>query len=102
MKRTPLRIRSRKVQAKTRLRSAVREEVLEANPWCHRCLWERAVDVHELKRRSQGGDPYSAAECVGLCRECHDWCGSYPLAAHDAGFVIWSHEPVIKPPIGGL
>jgi hypothetical protein len=101
MKRTPLRSRSKKVQEKDRMRAQVREQILTENPWCHRCLWERAVDVHELKRRSQGGNAYDAAECIGLCRACHDWCGAYPTQAHAAGFVIWSHEPVVKPPIGG-
>jgi 5-methylcytosine-specific restriction endonuclease McrA len=75
-----------------RERIKVRQRVLERDPSCRRCHQRRSEEVHELKRRSQGGDFLNEAECVGLCRECHEFVTTHPREAHAEGFVAWSWE----------
>lgn len=97
MKRTALRSRSKKREAVYRQRRKLVAELLERFPWCARCYWNRSVDLHELKNRSQGGDFLNADEIVTLCRECHDFVTQNPAAAHAEGFTFWSYEPITKP-----
>lgn len=97
MKRTPLRPRSKKRQAVYRQRRKLVAEMLERYPWCARCLWNRSVDLHELKNRSQGGDFLDPEQIVTVCRECHDWITTHPAEAHAGGWTYWSHEDITKP-----
>ena len=69
-------------------RDMVREQ-LAARPWCeaepliggeHRCDG-RSVDIHELVRRSQGGDILDPDGVLAVCRSCHDWIGRNPAEA---------------------
>lgn len=91
---TPLRQQSRKRQRDAVKRRALVEELIERYPRCQRCQFRPSVDLHEIKRRSQGGDFLNAAEIAVLCRECHDWIGNNVLAARDEGWVRWSYEDV--------
>lgn len=97
MKRTALRSRSKKREAVYRQRRKLVAELLERFPWCARCYWNRSVDLHELKNRSQGGDLLDPTQIVTLCRECHEWVTTHPLEAHEDGWTFWSYEPVVKP-----
>lgn len=45
----------------------------------------RAVDVHELKRRSQGGDILDVDNVLAVCRSCHEWIGAHPYLATALG-----------------
>lgn len=56
-----------------------------------------ATDVHELLRRSQGGDPTDPSGCVALCRACHRWVTENPRKAHQVGLVYWSWERTVGP-----
>ena len=97
MKRSPIKARSKKTAAKYVLRRKLVAEMLERYPWCARCFWNRSVDLHELKNRSQGGDVLDPEQIVCLCRCCHQFVTENPAAAHAEGFTFWSYEPVVKP-----
>lgn len=97
MRRTPLKARSKKQAAKYVQRRKLVADLLERFPWCARCYWERSVDLHELKNRSQGGDILDPAEIVTVCRTCHQWITENPAKAHETGWTFWSFEPVTKP-----
>lgn len=92
MRRTSLRPRSKKTEAKYTQRRKLVAEMLARFPWCARCYWVRSVDLHELKRRSQGGDILDPEQIVTVCRECHTWIGENPLLAHEGGWTYWSYE----------
>lgn len=95
LRRTPLRAKSKKRQQQDVLRRKLVAQLLETYPWCQRCFVHRAVDCHELKRRSQGGDPLDPTGIATLCRPCHTWVTEHPQAAHDEGWVRWSWEDVL-------
>lgn len=97
MRRSPLRPRSKKTAAKYVQRRRLVVQMLDEFPWCARCYWSRAVDLHELKNRSQGGDLLDPDQIVTLCRQCHQWVTENPKAAHDTGWTFWSHETPVKP-----
>lgn len=91
---TPLRARSKKRQQQSPVRRALVQQLLETYQWCQRCFVERAVDCHEIKNRSQGGDPLDPTGIATLCRPCHTWVTEHPLAAHDEGWTRWSYEDI--------
>lgn len=73
-------------------RTAV-EQLLELQPWCQAArpgCDGRAVDGHELVRRSQGGD-YLEPD-LAVCRTCHDWITTHPTAAAAAGLARWGWQ----------
>lgn len=81
-------VRHRRTQAQRR--KLIDRGVAESCPRCHR---ERAIDTHELVRRSQY--PGAAADLeimVPVGRQCHDWIGHHPTQAHDEGWASWSWE----------
>ena len=45
----------------------------------------RAVDVHELLARSQGGSILDEENCITVCRTCHTWIGDNPNKARQLG-----------------
>jgi hypothetical protein len=94
LRRTPLRAKSKKRQRQDVLRRKLVAQLLETYPWCQRCFVERAVDCHELKNRSQGGDPLDPTGIATLCRPCHIWVTEHPQAAHDEGWTRWSYEDI--------
>lgn len=52
----------------------------------------RGDHVHELKRRSQGGDPHDPAGCINVCFNCHRRIHDAPGAAYDAGLLLRRNE----------
>jgi hypothetical protein len=93
----PLRKRSKKKEAEYRLRRPFVADMLDRFPWCYACkvfaghdgvaifTQNRACDVHELVRRSQGGSILDEDNCVTVCRPCHTRIGNYPQLAFDLG-----------------
>ena len=78
-------------EQRTRRRLAA-DLIDQRGPWCQagteRCTG-RAVDMHEIRRRSQGGDPTDPTNVLLVCRACHDWIGAHPSAAVDRGLAAW-------------
>ena len=99
-----MRHRSKKKEAEYRLRRPLVERMLEEQPWCQACpifaehdekvtyVRNRSCDVHELKRRSQGGSILDEDNCITVCRSCHRRIGNYPQLAVDLGLAKWSWE----------
>lgn len=48
------------------------------------CLGFAANDVHEPLPRSRGGDPLDPAQCVLVCRRCHESIHQNPAHAKAA------------------
>ena len=92
-----VRHRSKKKEAEYALRRPLVKRMLEESPWCQACpvfaehdekvTYHRnqACDVHELKRRSQGGSILDEENCITVCRSCHQRIGNYPQLAFDLG-----------------
>ena len=71
--------------------------LLEEKPWCEACpvfaehdekkMYKRnqSSDLHELKRRSQGGSILDEDNIICVCRPCHTRIGNYPQLAFDLG-----------------
>ena len=91
---TPLRAMSVKRRRMAPLRAALVAQLLETYPWCQRCFVNRAVDCHELRNRSQGGDPLDPTGIATLCRPCHRFVTDNPLKAHEEGWTRWSYEDI--------
>ena len=95
-RRTGLRPRSPRAQRSAVPRRRLVEQLLAERPWCQARIREvcdgRAVDVHEMLRRSQGGDPLDPAGCITVCRRCHDWIGAHPTAAVQLGLARWRSD----------
>ena len=91
-----LRAASAKRQAVLRERRKVIETLLvERGPECEARLDGcdgRAVDCHELLRRSQGGSLTDPENLLLLCRSCHRWVTEHPADAVAAGLARWSWE----------
>jgi hypothetical protein len=71
------------------------EAILTERPYCEACLprrggrqVNRAVDVHELVRRSQGGNILDPTHVLAVCRPCHDWIGQHPHDAETGGLAL--------------
>lgn len=80
-----LRPRSKKTEAKYRIRRVLVAELLEERPWCEirwdaRCQ-RRAVDVDEILSRGRGGDYCDPDNCQTTCRPCHEAKHDYPIEA---------------------
>ena len=92
-----VRKRSAKKEAEYALRRPLVKRMLEESPWCQACpvfaeydekvtyRRNQACDVHELKRRSQGGSILDEENCITVCRPCHQRIGNYPQLAFDLG-----------------
>lgn len=60
------------------------------DPAASRCL-VYACEIHEIRKRSRGGDPDPYAEdstCIALCRPCHRFTEEHPRRATDAGLLL--------------
>jgi 5-methylcytosine-specific restriction endonuclease McrA len=44
-------------------------------------------DVHELVMRSAGGSIIDPANCIAVCRRCHDWIHLHKSEAFDLGLI---------------
>jgi len=91
---TPLKARSKKQEAKYRIRRRLVADLLAERPVCERCQAARSTDVHEPRMRSRGADITDPEQCVCLCRDCHDWVHANPAAATAEGWLIpsWDRE----------
>ena len=85
-----MKARSVKMQRLYVQRRELVKRMLLAHPVCQRCQANRAVDVHELRNRSQGGDLLDETGVVTLCRGCHQTVTENPVAAHEQGWTHWS------------
>jgi len=52
----------------------------------------RAVDIHEPLTRARGGSILDPANTVAVCRTCHDWIHTHPVAATELG-LLSSNRP---------
>src|SRR6185312_2068406 len=66
-------------------------EWLERYPWCQFPLGctERAVDVHEVLARSQGGTIVDPENLRSSCRAHNHWAEDHPAAAEAIGWKKW-------------
>ncbi len=91
-----LRAVSAKRQAVNRERRKVIEALLtERGPGCEARLDGcdgRAVDCHEVLRRSQGGSLTDPGNLLLLCRTHHDWITTHPAEAVALGLSRWSWQ----------
>lgn len=89
--------RSEKTQKKYIERRKLVVEMLAAIPWCQACpifaqhdekkMYRRnpSTDLHEIKRRSQGGSILDKENIMCVCRPCHSRIGDQPQLAFDLG-----------------
>jgi hypothetical protein len=89
---TPLKPRSKKQEAKYRIRRPLVAELLAERPVCERCQAARSTDVHEPRMRSRGADITDPEQCVCLCHDCHMWVHANPALATAEGWLIPSWE----------
>lgn len=103
MKRTPLRRQSKKRAGIAVERRTFVANLLTRRPWCEACPIRfpfdpnhrrRAVDCHELTRRSQGSpivpsQGLTSDEVLAVCRECHDYITTHPAEAVELGLARW-------------
>jgi len=92
-----MRHRSKKKEQEYVKRRILVVQILEEQPYCEACpvfakhdekvsyVRRGSVDVHELKRRSQGGSILDRDNCIAVCRECHMRIGNHPQLAFDLG-----------------
>jgi len=92
-----MRYRSKKKEKQYAERKKLVKYMLDKFPYCQACpvfaahdqkktyIRRGSVDVHELKRRSQGGSILDEANCLAVCRECHNRIGANPQLAFDLG-----------------
>jgi 5-methylcytosine-specific restriction endonuclease McrA len=92
-----MRSRSKKKQREYVERRKLVKRLLEDRPYCEACpvfaehdqagsyVRNGSVDIHELKRRSQGGSITDESNCMAVCRPCHRRIGDYPELAVDLG-----------------
>lgn len=92
-----MRFRSKKKAQEYGERRKFVAELLSEQPYCEACpvfakhdekttyVRRASVDVHELKRRSQGGSIVDRANCIAVCRDCHNRIGNNPQLAFDLG-----------------
>lgn len=52
-----------------------------------------SVDVHEVLRRSAGGDILDDANVKALCRACHQWTHTHPREARRLGLLASRFAP---------
>lgn len=101
MKRTPIRQRSKKMEAIYRKRRPFVAKFLEEHPYCLRCMRKYtaypggyptprvnpATEVHEKQTRARGGDILDPENCVALCETCHQEIHAHPRQATEEGFL---------------
>mgnify|MGYP006280311551 CR=1 FL=1 len=92
-----MRHRSKKKEAEYRLRRPLVARLLNERPYCEACpvfaeydgkviyTRQKSVDIHELKRRSQGGSILDEDNLLSVCRSCHSRIGNNPALAFELG-----------------
>ena len=105
LKRTPFKPRTKPIKPVSDKRKALAPErrelvqrLLRERPFCEvkwddQC-WGKSVDVHEIKRRSQGGQIVGGKdyEYMTACRHCHHLLTINPTKAFALGFAIHGWE----------
>lgn len=119
-----MRYRSEKRQKLYVERRALVEKLLKERPVCEAC-WPRAgyemvtgrptgrkwtltrfarpsEDVHEIKRRSQGGSIIDPNNLLVVCRDCHRWINNYPEFATKLGLSLpgWATDEMYEEAVG--
>ena len=104
LKRTPLAKRSKKTKDLYAKRIPLVKRLLHERPFCEACpifashdglityIRQKSVDIHELKRRSQGGSILDEKNLMAVCRQCHRRIGEHPQLAFDLGLSIHGWE----------
>jgi 5-methylcytosine-specific restriction endonuclease McrA len=92
-----VRSHSKKKQREYVERRKLVKRMLEERPYCEACpifaehdgvgsyVRNGSVDIHELKRRSQGGSITDESNCMAVCRQCHRRIGEHPQLAFHLG-----------------
>ena len=85
-----LRPRSAKQESLYRERRPFVAAFLENRPWCEFPLGctERAVDVHEVRSRGQGGSILDEENCRSSCRVHNGWAEDHPAEAQAIGWKV--------------
>ncbi|MEU8271582.1 hypothetical protein AB0B89_31030 [Sphaerisporangium sp. NPDC049002] len=96
-RRTRIKQVSAKRQRENRERARLVERLLKKYPLCERCRRAWSRDVHEPRKRSHGADILDPAECVCLCRACHDHVHDNPAESVADGWLIESHDKTTRP-----
>lgn len=65
---------------------------------CECCCKARATEMHHRIPRSVGG-PWTPANIVHVCHDCHFWMTEYPQAARAKGWHLYSTESPTRIPI---
>jgi hypothetical protein len=68
--------------------------------------WGEATEVHERKKRSQGGSLIDPVNLMSACSPCNGWVENFPDLAEELGCVVKSTQdpqyvPVIRFPVFG-
>lgn len=98
--------RSKKQAELYKQRRPLVEEMLREQPGCQACIIRAAylkqatvnqrpaTDVHELKRRSQGGSILDRKNLITICRPCHNWVTTHPHEAEMLGLHLpgWAKD----------
>jgi 5-methylcytosine-specific restriction endonuclease McrA len=104
LKRSPLAKRSKKMADIYKERVPLVKQLLKERPWCEACpvfaefdnlavyVRRPSIDIHELKRRSQGGSILDEENLMAVCRECHRRIGNHPQLAFDLGLSKHGYE----------
>lgn len=117
LRRTELKRGDSQLQRRTRLQpmSDKRRAAMPARAECRQLVIDRArgrceacpivrpgararqgVDVHEILTRARAGDAIAAitdpANCLFVCRPCHDWITEHPIEAEQLGLVRHSWD----------
>ena len=101
-----MRQRSQKQEALYEKRRPFVARILRERPLCEACpVYARisgsatyvrypSLDVHELVRRSQGGDILDDRNVLAVCRRCHDQIGRRPAEAEQLGLALpsWAND----------
>ena len=97
-RRTPLRRVSLKRQRVNRERRELVRSELTKRPRCEAghltpaLCSGYATDIHEPLTRARGGSILDPANTVAICRVCHDWIHTHPVAATELG-LLSSNRP---------
>lgn len=73
-------------------RRVLRKRLMAEDELCRRCRCRFGVLLHEVLRRSQGGDPTSELVAVLLCWQCHDEIHARPQLARETGWLVYRRD----------
>lgn len=101
---TKIKHRSKKKEAEYVERRKVVSRLLGERPWCEACpiyarkdekisyVRRKSQDIHELKRRSQGGSILDEENLMAVCRRCHERIGANPAESFELGLSVHGWE----------